>query len=91
MVAVALLPPLTVFGLLLGSGHVSEAFGALLLFCVNIICINLAGVITFLSQGVSPRVWWQAEKARKAARLSVLLWSMSSFLLLLILVIIKYT
>lgn len=90
MVAVALLPPLTVFGLLLGSGYVSEAFGALLLFCVNIICINLAGVVTFLSQGVRPRVWWQADKARKAARLSLLLWSISSFLLLMILIFLKY-
>ena len=90
MVAVALLPPLTVFGLLLGSGHISEAIGALLLFCTNIICINLAGVATFLSQGVSPRVWWQADKAKKATRRSLLLWSISSLLLLLILIILKF-
>lgn len=90
MVAVALLPPLTVFGLLLGSGYVSEAIGALLLFCTNIICINLAGVATFLSQGVSPRVWWQADKAKRATRRSLLLWSISSLLLLLILIILKF-
>lgn len=90
MVAVALLPPLTVFGLLLGSGYLSDAIGALLLFCTNIICINLAGVATFLSQGVSPRVWWQADKAKKATRLSLFLWSISSFLLLMILIILKY-
>ncbi|GEM_PF-860880 len=48
MVAVALLPPLVAFGLLLGAGHELLAFGALLLLFVNIICINLAGVVTFL-------------------------------------------
>lgn len=83
MVAVALLPPLTVSGLLLGSGQYSEAMGALLLFCTNIICINLAGVVTFLGQGVTPRAWWQADKARKAAKVALLLWSLSLCLLCL--------
>jgi len=55
MVAVALLPPLTAFGLLTGSGEYNLATGAFLLFLTNIICINLAGVATFLLQGVSPR------------------------------------
>jgi uncharacterized hydrophobic protein (TIGR00341 family) len=75
MVAVALLPPLAVCGLLLGSGQFSEATGAFLLFITNIICINLAGVITFLIQGVSPRDWWEADKAKKATRKAVTLWS----------------
>lgn len=75
MVAVALLPPLTVCGLLLGTGKFSAAFGAFLLFATNIICINLAGVITFLVQGVSPRVWWEADKAKKATRRAMALWS----------------
>jgi len=75
MVAVALLPPLTVCGLLLGSGHYPEAVGAFLLFITNIICINLAGVITFLVQGVSPRAWWEADKAKKATRKALTLWS----------------
>lgn len=75
MVAVALLPPLAVCGLSLGSGQFSEAIGAFLLFVTNIICINLAGVITFLAQGVSPRAWWEADKAKKAARKALALWS----------------
>ncbi len=75
MVAVALLPPLTVSGLLLGAGHYHEATGALLLFSTNIICINLAGVATFLVQGVSPRIWWQADKAKKAIRIALVLWT----------------
>jgi len=49
--AVALLPPLTAFGLLMGSREYSLAIGSLLLFLTNIICINLAGVITFSFAG----------------------------------------
>ena len=75
MVAVALLPPLAVCGLLLGSGQFSKAIGAFLLFITNIICINLTGVITFLVQGVSPRDWWEADKAKKATRKAMILWS----------------
>ena len=75
MVAVALLPPLTVCGLLLGTGQFPEAIGAFLLFITNIICINLAGVITFLVQGVSPRFWWEADRAKKATRKALVLWS----------------
>lgn len=81
MVAVALLPPLTVFGLLLGSGEVTLATGAFLLFITNVICINLAGVTTFFLQGVTPLTWWEAKKARKATRKSLAIW-ISTFVLL---------
>ena len=43
-VAVALMPPLVVFGLLLGAGYYSLALGALFLFLANFISVNLAGV-----------------------------------------------
>jgi uncharacterized hydrophobic protein (TIGR00341 family) len=66
MVAVALMPPLVVSGMLLGEGYMASAFGALLLTTANLICINLAGVATFLAQGVRPRSWWEAERAKKA-------------------------
>jgi uncharacterized membrane protein len=56
MVAVALLPPLVTLRLLLGSGNWRLAEGAALLFLINITCINLAGVVTFLAQGVRPRL-----------------------------------
>jgi uncharacterized hydrophobic protein (TIGR00341 family) len=75
MVAVALLPPLSVCGLLLGKGEIQGALGAFLLFIANIICINLAGVMTFLVQGVSPRAWWDADKAKNSTRKALVLWS----------------
>ena len=75
MVAVARLPPLTVCGLMFGAGHFPKAIAAFLLFITNIICINLAGVATFFVQRVSPRVWWEADKAKRATRKAFLLWS----------------
>ncbi len=74
MVSVALLPPLVTFGLLLGGGHPALAVGALSLFLVNLVCVNLAGVTTFLSQGIRPATWWEKDRAVKATRVSIGLW-----------------
>lgn len=74
MVAVALLPPLVTLGLLLGAGHWQMALGALLLFLTNVICINLAGVVVFLLQGMRPLSWWEEARAKRAVRIAVLLW-----------------
>lgn len=82
MVAVALLPPLVAFGLLLGSGNWPEATGALLLLVTNLICVNLAGVTTFLAQGIRPRQWWEEKKAERATRLAIMLWSVLLIILI---------
>jgi len=74
MVAVALLPPTVAVGLLIGSAHWSDAFQALLLLLINIICVNLAGVVTFVAQGIRPRRWWEADRARKASRAAFVIW-----------------
>jgi hypothetical protein len=66
MVAVALLPPLVTFGLLLGGGNLDLATGALSLFLMNLICVNLAGVATFLVQGIRPASWWEKDQAGNA-------------------------
>jgi uncharacterized membrane protein len=86
MVAVALLPPLVTFGMLLGAGYWNATFNAMLLFLSNIICINLAGVITFIVQGIKPITWWEEKKAKKMTRTAISLW----VLLLLALVIIIF-
>lgn len=87
MVAVALLPPLTVCGLLLGAGHLMLSLAAFLLFLTNIICVNFAGVVTFFIQGVSPRTWWAATKAKKATRKALLLWSLILMLLVVVILL----
>jgi uncharacterized membrane protein len=70
MVAVALLPPLVTFGLLLGGGKPE----LLSLFLMNLICVNLAGVATFLVQGIRPASWWEKDRAVKATRIAIVLW-----------------
>lgn len=74
MVAVALLPPLVAAGLMFGAQYWSQGFGALLLFFVNVVSINLSGVLTFAAQGIRPQKWWEAENAKKAVRISLSIW-----------------
>ncbi|MBS0656353.1 MAG: TIGR00341 family protein [Verrucomicrobia bacterium] len=74
MVAVSLLPPLVSFGLLLGTGHLHLAFGALSLFLINLVCINLAAVMTFIFQGIHPASWYEKGKAKKSIAIAIVLW-----------------
>jgi uncharacterized hydrophobic protein (TIGR00341 family) len=85
MVAVALLPPLVVFGMLLGSGNWALATGAGLLVLANLICINLAGVMTFLVQGIQPRRMWEADRAKRGTQVAIVLWTLLLIVLVLIL------
>lgn len=85
MVAVALLPPLVTFGLLAGSGRWDLALGSLFLFLINLICVNLAGVVTFLIQGIRPLTWWETTKANKATKIALVFWA---FLLIALIVMI---
>jgi uncharacterized hydrophobic protein (TIGR00341 family) len=74
MVAVALLPPMVTFGLLLGGGQFKLAMGALSLLLANLICLNLAAVVTFMVQGIRPATWWEKDRAKKATRIAISLW-----------------
>ncbi len=88
MVAVALVPPLVAAGLLAGAGHFAAAAGATVLTLVNLICVNLAGVTTFLAQGIRPGRWWEAEEAKRSTRLAVAVWTV---LLLVLVAVILFT
>ncbi len=87
MVAVALLPPLVVVGMLIGSGEFELAYRAAVLVMTNVISINLAGVATFLAQGVHPGNWWEAQKARQTTWYVLGIWIL---LLAVLLVLIMY-
>ena len=76
MVAVALLPPLVTLGLVVGAGLWDSAQGAALLLLSNIICVNLAGVATFLLQGIRPATWWEVRRARRAVRIAIVVWAL---------------
>ena len=73
--------------MLVGAGYWQDAFNALLLVLTNIICINLAGVVTFMLQGIKPLTWWEADKAKKATRIAITLWALLLLTLLIIIII----
>lgn len=89
MVAVALLPPLVVAGLLVGAGRWDLATGAFVLLLTNVTCLNLASVATFFFQKVRPRTWWEADRARRSTRLAVTVWLLM-LVLLLVLILFGY-
>ncbi len=74
MVSVALLPPLAVAGLLIGSGYLEGGFGALLLTGANVVCVNLAATAAFLVQGVRPNTWWEGDRRKRAIWIAAALW-----------------
>ncbi len=74
MVAVALMPPLVTAGLLIGEGAPLLGLKALELAGANIICINLAGIITFTLQGIRPATWWEKAKAQRARKRAIKIW-----------------
>lgn len=88
MVALALLPALVTSGLLLGSGHIYISASAFSLFLVNLIGINLAGVATFVAQGIKPREWWDADRAKRASHQAITIWVI---LLIVLALVIVYT
>lgn len=74
MVAVALLPPMVATGLLLGSGMYDLAFGAAVLTVTYIICVNLAGVLTFLLQGIQPKSFREKLEGEELSRYAIIIW-----------------
>ncbi|HSJ58582.1 MAG TPA: TIGR00341 family protein [Anaerolineae bacterium] len=82
MVSAALLPPLVAAGLFAGAGYLRLAAGALMLLAINIVSLNLAGVVVFLIQGIRPRTWYEAEKAQTASRVAIAFWVVLLILLI---------
>ena len=90
MVAAALLPPLARSGLLFGSGNYQHGVNSFLIFSTNIICLNIAGIITFYFAGIRPQKWWEKEKAKKRTRMAIIFWSIALVVLMGIIFSIKY-
>ncbi len=81
MVAVALLPPTAVIGMMIGQGEWQLAYGATLLLLINIVSVNLAAKLVFFFKGVKPRTWLEQQQARQSMRSYVLIWVLSLMLL----------
>jgi uncharacterized hydrophobic protein (TIGR00341 family) len=81
MVAVALLPPTAVLGMMIGQGEWHLAFGATLLLLINIVSVNLAAKLVFFFKGVKPRTWLEKQQARQSMKSYIFLWIISLILL----------
>jgi uncharacterized hydrophobic protein (TIGR00341 family) len=57
MIAVALVPPLAATDIYLGAGYPLAGVNALYLFGINLVCVNVAGIVMFLVQGLPPKSW----------------------------------
>ena len=75
MVSVALLPPLVVLGMLIGSMLWSSAIETAVLVSTNIVCLNLAAIATFWVQDIRPQQWWQKFQAKKITGIATIFWS----------------
>lgn len=62
--AIAILLPLVVFGMMIGSGQFDLALGAFLLFGINLICINFSTQVVFLFKQIRPRVTTERSAAK---------------------------
>jgi len=86
MVAVALLPPAATMGLMIGMNHWDLALGAGLLLAVNVVCVNIAAKLVLVVRGIRPRKGLEIKKARRALGISLLIWGILLFVLLIIVI-----
>ncbi len=89
MVAVALLPPVATAGIMLGSGNFENAFGAILLLVVNIVCVNLSGLAVFITRGVRPRTWLEKRAARQSTIVSTAVW-ISMLIAVVVIIVLRH-
>ncbi|AFL75665.1 TIGR00341 family protein [Thiocystis violascens] len=82
MVAVALLPPASTMGMMLGAGHWEQALGSFLLLTVNIVCVLLAAKLVFLAKGVHPRSWTERNRAKQSMAFYLSLWAVMLLVLI---------
>ena len=89
MVAAALLPPLMRAGLLIGGREFAYAANSFLIFGANIICLNIAGIVTFYLAGIRPGRWWDKEQAKRKTRTAFMIWTIALLLLIAAVLIIQ--
>ena len=66
MIAVALMPPAASVGLGIAYADLRLAFGAGVLVLVNLLSINIAGIVTIWIKRYKPTHWYDAREARRA-------------------------
>jgi len=82
MIAISLLPPAAVVGLGIANMDTGMMAGAFLLLAINLVCINIAGTITFRLKGIRPAHWYWKRKAGQQVRGRLLIWGILLVILL---------
>ena len=88
MVAVALAPPATVMGMMIGIQNWPLASGAATLLLINVVAVNLSAQLVFLVRGVRPRTWLAQREAKQSNALNLSIWAIL-LLLCVLLVLLK--
>lgn len=84
MVAISLLPPITLSGMLLGSGLFMLSLQALTVFLTNVVCLNLAGILTFLVAEIHPNSRREEKRAKKDTKKAIRIWGIALLILLIL-------
>lgn len=71
-IAVALVPPATVIGIGLGTGLIDVAFYSFLALVSNVIGMIIGFKIIFLLKGISPRKFYEKQRAKEVTRINIL-------------------
>ncbi len=85
MIAVALIPPAAAVGLGVAYGNRPLAIGAGVLVFLNVLCINLAALVTLWAKGYRPEHWYEERIAKqitvqRVGALTLLVLALTSFL-----------
>ncbi len=65
MIAAALIPPAAAAGIAIAWGWPMAAIGSTVLVLLNVICVNLAGLLTLWYTGYRPEHWFEEEIAHR--------------------------
>lgn len=91
MIAAALIPPAAVAGVAIAFGHPYAALGAIVLVFVNLLSVNLSGLLTLWFAGYRPELIFDREPARRRLTRQVALLSLIVLVFSVFLVWITYT
>jgi uncharacterized hydrophobic protein (TIGR00341 family) len=71
-IAVALVPPATAAGIGVGLGSIDIATGASLVLLSNIIGMVIGFMMIFLAKGISPRKYYEKQKAKRVLTINII-------------------
>ena len=89
MIAVALLPPMVLTGMLIGDMQFTVAIWPGLITMINLIAINLSGVAVLFIRKIRPRRIYEQDRARRAVIGSIVIWGLTFVVLILLAILVN--